>query len=623
MPVLTSRALRSGLLALGALVAFAGPAQAQSPSSSPPRIGKSFSPSTVPTGGTTTLFLTLANPQGNGPLTGVSFTDTLPAGTQVGTPSNASNGCGGTLTAADGSSSITLTGGTLTDDDPDNDTTCTISLDIKVTTTGDHNNRTSAPTSNESGPGTQSNIATVTGIDAPTFAQDFADAAIPVGGTSSVTFTVTNPNTGNDFGLNFTDSLPDGLVVATPNGASGTCGGDIAADPGSSSVVLSGATVDPSSSCTVTVAVAGTSRGSKTNTAGPLQFDYDNGSGDRAGATGPTASDSIYVVGPPAVAPAFSPASIRPGGTSALSFTVSNPNPDHSLAGVGFTDTLAGDLIVASPNGASGSCGGGTVTAAPGGHSIQLSGGALAAGATCTVSVNVTAPGDGVKTTTATASSSDGGTGPAASASMAVAAPPSIAAAFTDGSIGFGSATPLTLTISNPNAKQALSGVAVAAALPDALVVSSSPNASNSCGGTFSPAPGASSVALSGGSVPAGGSCAVAVSITGRAPGTFTVTTGNVTSSEGGDGNAASASVTVNAPSVLPKQCVVPSLRGLRLHDARVKLGKAKCSLGSLVKPSHRPRHAVLVVSKTSPAKGTTTAAFTRVKLTMKYRSTR
>ena len=68
-----------------------------------------------------------------------------------------------------------------------------------------------------------------------------------------------------------------------------------------------------------------------------------------------TSSADQFTYGTPAPAPptllsSFTPTSITAGGTSALAFTVTNPNASTALSGVGFTDTLPAGLTIATPN---------------------------------------------------------------------------------------------------------------------------------------------------------------------------------------------------------------------------------------------------------------------------------
>jgi hypothetical protein len=106
------------------------------------------------------------------------------------------------------------------------------------------------------------------------------------------------------------------------------------------------------------------------------------------------------------------------GTVSTDSFTVINTNASASLSGIVFSDTLPSGMVVATPNGLTGSCPGGTVDAAPGTGTISLSGAALSAAATCTFSVNVasTGAGPGLNTTgnVTAAESRNGGTATAA-----------------------------------------------------------------------------------------------------------------------------------------------------------------------------------------------------------------
>ena len=80
----------------------------------PPTISKAFGATSIPVGGTTTLTFTLTNPSANTVAeTGVAFSDTLTGGLQVAGTPNLSNTCGTFTGATSGSTSLSLTGGTI------------------------------------------------------------------------------------------------------------------------------------------------------------------------------------------------------------------------------------------------------------------------------------------------------------------------------------------------------------------------------------------------------------------------------------------------------------------------------------------------------------------------------
>jgi arabinogalactan endo-1,4-beta-galactosidase len=126
----------------------------------------------------------------------------------------------------------------------------------------------------------------------PAIAKVFGAASVSLNGTTSLTFSLSNPNSAISLsGIGFTDAFPSGLTVASPNGLAGSCGGGtIIAAAGSNSVSLSGASLAAGASCTFAVNVVGTTAGAQNNVTGAV-------TSTEAG-NGGTASAQITVVGP-------------------------------------------------------------------------------------------------------------------------------------------------------------------------------------------------------------------------------------------------------------------------------------------------------------------------------------
>ena len=377
----------------------------------PPSIAKVFNPSSIALNATTSLTFTITNPAANAvALTGVAFTDTLPTGLTV---ANASaTVCGGTLTTT-APTGIALTGATIAANSQ-----CQFSVTVTGAAAGNFTNTTGNVTSTNGGTGNTA-TANLSVATPPTITKSFGAASIQVGGSTSLSFTINNPNASLSLtGVAFTDSLPAGLVVATPNGLTGSCGGGtITAAAGSSSVSLSGATLASTASCTFSVNVTGTTAGVKNNSVQVTATE--SGAGN-------TSNASITVVGPPSIAKVFGAASINLNATTTLTFTITNPNATVALTGVAFGDTLPAGLAVATPNGLTGSCGAGTITTGTvsGFSVVNLSGGTIAAGGSCTFSVNVVGQTGGHKVnTTGTVSSTNAGSGNQATATIDVIAP--------------------------------------------------------------------------------------------------------------------------------------------------------------------------------------------------------
>ncbi|MEI6045491.1 MAG: choice-of-anchor Q domain-containing protein [Chloroflexota bacterium] len=92
----------------------------------------------------------------------------------------------------------------------------------------------------------------------------------------------------------------------------------------------------------------------------------------------------------PVLSQAFSPTSIAAGGTSTLTFTLTNPNTTLPLTLVLFSDTLPTQLTLAANGSTNTNCGTPSVTAATGTNVISVYEVTLAAAGSCTIAVSVT-----------------------------------------------------------------------------------------------------------------------------------------------------------------------------------------------------------------------------------------
>jgi uncharacterized repeat protein (TIGR01451 family) len=130
-----------------------------------------------------------------------------------------------------------------------------------------------------------------------------------------------------------------------------------------------------------------------------------------------TAIDTVVAVSPLTTTETFSPASVSAYSPSTLTVTIANTGPVAiALTGLSMSpDALPAGVTLALTPAAATTCGAGVVSAPPGGASFSLSGGTLAAGATCTVSVNVTSASVGTYTNTIPATSFTTNEGPTSS----------------------------------------------------------------------------------------------------------------------------------------------------------------------------------------------------------------
>ncbi len=522
-----------------------GPATATLDVLRPPLLSKSFAPSSIASGGTSTLTLTLSNPTTAATaLSGVALDDVFPSGMRVHTTPGLSNSCGGTLrdqgnstTIGGGDTALYLSGVTLAAN-----ATCTVVVTVSTTGVGSFNNQTSAVRSSNGGDG--ASAAATLAVGQPSLSKAFAPATVIVGQTSVLTITLTNPTGVAITGVALTDSYPQGMVNAATPAVATSCnsGGatpTLTAVAGAGSVAITGGRIAANGSCTVTVTVSASQSGSNTLAAGALS--------SSGGTNANPATALLTVRALPEVVKAFSPEVVLPNGVSRLSITLTNSN-DVAATGVSFTDNYPSGLLNAAAPSLSNGCGG-TATAVANGTALSLSGATIPANSACVVSVNVLSatPGSYVNNTGSVATGNVG-TAAGHSATLVVMAPPTLAKTFTPSMVLINEPSLLTLTLGNSN-PVAVSDISLTDSYPAGLLNTATPGFSSSCAGaTLSGTAGGNSLGLTGASLAANSSCSLSAQVVATMAGAYVNTTGTVSTGNAGTGATATATLTVGLP---------------------------------------------------------------------------
>jgi len=199
-------------------VLFAGTLVTGAAAQSPPTISKAFSAATVGLQESVTLTFTLANPNPATDLTGVSFSDDMPAGLLIANPDSLGGTCDTSVVTLS-STNISLVGTVL----PAN-SSCTLSIDVRATAAGDQVNTTGNITSTEGGTGGTA-TATVT-VVVPDLTVAMSHAGNFVLQQIGATYTITVSNSGGadtSALIVVDDKLPAGLTATGLSGANWNC----------------------------------------------------------------------------------------------------------------------------------------------------------------------------------------------------------------------------------------------------------------------------------------------------------------------------------------------------------------------------------------------------------------
>jgi hypothetical protein len=393
----------------------------------------------------------------------------------------------------------------------------------------------------------------------PVITMSFGEGGLPTGWTTTLTFTITNPNPAITLtGIYFTDSLPfgsspsgsAGMSVATPANLTTSCPNGTINTSDFASVSLKGLSLEPTAGCTISLLVtaAGPTYAGVSLVNSVTVSDVIAGVGNTAQAY-LTALPSFVA---PTVRITFGPDVVPLNGTSALNFQVNSESNET----VSFIDTLPPGLVVATPNGLNCRPYGchGNLTAIPGAGTISWD--YHTDNESFGFSVNVTATTPGVHINSVGFQQVHfGRPSEVSSATLTAVAspptPPTLIMAFGAPSIDLYETTSLMFTLTNANETTALTGTAFSDSLPSGLQVVALSGGGTCADGTITAVAGSTVISMSGATLAPNTSCTFTVDVTGVGFGKQDNTTSFVTSTNGGAGTPASASIIVQESSLL------------------------------------------------------------------------
>jgi uncharacterized repeat protein (TIGR01451 family) len=530
-------------------------------------IAKGFSPSTIVSGGTSVMTVTINNFNAS-TISSIGFTDTLPGTMRIAASPSASTTCAGMTFSpvlAGGEASFTLTGGSLAGVAANagiTNTSCTVTVNVTATNAGSGpvtlTNSIAAGNFGGIGYETASGALIVNAASSVTGSKAFSPSTVLEGGSTTLTITLNNASASPANITAFTDNLNTlGAGFTNAGGATTTCGGAITATAGTTPITLGAGNVIPAGgNCKITAPInvaANAVTGTRTNTISTGAVTTDQGN-NQAAITGTLAVTAVLTA-----AKAFQPTIVAAGTDTRLTISLTRAAGATSLSGLAFTDSLPSGFTVSSNANVVSTCGG-TVTAVSGSGSISLSGGSLAGGAAatnCTIAVNVTTP-SGVSSASNTipiggVTSTEGFSNPAAaSASVAgIVTHVTVNKSFSPATVAVGGTSTMTINILNNNSPSiALTSGAISDSLPLGMVVATPPGVVSTCGASASvtAVAGSTSVSLSGASIAANATCSVQVNVKANIAGNLinTLPAGAFTSAQNVT-NPVAASATLTA----------------------------------------------------------------------------
>ena len=331
-----------------------------------------FSPSSINLGGRSTLTLTIDNTANASGVSSLSLSNVLPAGLVMAEPNNATQDCGNatfpatfTVTPETGSISFFANGFLPSFPALMANSSCTISFDVIGTVAA-----TLINVSNDLLAGGQSSGKASAALEVTSttlgITQAFTDDPAAVGGTVTAEYTITNRDRNSSAtGVSFSTDLNSVLTGLAATGLPQTdvCGAGSSLS-GTSTLSLTGGTLQPEASCTFTailqIPVSAPS--------GAVDVTTSSVSATVGGSAvvGNMATETLHVSSAPVITTTFMPDTVTSGGTTTVEYTITNPSPTSASTDIAFFNEFPVALQTATMTPGNDSCGlGSTVTFTP------------------------------------------------------------------------------------------------------------------------------------------------------------------------------------------------------------------------------------------------------------------
>ena len=240
-------------------------------------ISKEFEPEYIIPGGVSRLTITISNPNSYALTLGSpGLTDELPENVLFDPTSPVTDCIGGMVSTSD--STLSISGGTVPAKVDETDGSCSLSVNVTSNVAGIYAN--TIPAGNLKA--TQSDDSTVeitndapadatlTVVQPPALEKSFTPDVIVKGGISRLTITLTNNDAETELtGVTYTDTLPGGLFVDLTEGPILTNCGDeysVTINTEGDTILLNNGSITPGASCSLSVNVTSSTKGTYTNT---------------------------------------------------------------------------------------------------------------------------------------------------------------------------------------------------------------------------------------------------------------------------------------------------------------------------------------------------------------------